>query len=135
MRRSQPIPNEQEPTAPNDTDLDNARDLVAGILEFVASDPKMLKRFLIGTSFELERAQEMAQSPLFMLSVLDTTRRNDSLLSALQEHKQICPDILELTQARLAFHVTAELTRQSADDTRVITEQSPLQLRGLAGRR
>jgi hypothetical protein len=103
--------NEQELATQSSGDLDHARDLVAMILEFVSTDDQQLSRFLKGTSFKLGDARELAESPLFMLSVLDTTVKDDVLLRALQEREQISLARIEMTQARLAFYVAAQLTR------------------------
>jgi hypothetical protein len=53
----------------------------------------------------------MAQSPLFMLSVLDTAIKDDELLQALQVHEQIGPALIEMMQARLASLVVLQLTQ------------------------
>ena len=117
----------------SDAVLAHARELVARILDFVASDGERLKRFLPMTGFNPETAQDSAQSPLFMLSVLDSAIKDEELLRSLQEHERIGPAVIELTQARLAFQVAAELTRpsdQAAEDA-AVKDRVRLQLRAL----
>jgi hypothetical protein len=109
----QPMPIELKPATEADADLDDARTLVARILEFVVTDEARLRRFLTMTSFKQENARELAESPLFMLSVLDSSIKDEALLRTLQEQEDIDPALIEMTQARLAFHVVAHMGRQT----------------------
>jgi hypothetical protein len=95
-----------------DVGLDQTRELVARILEFVASRRERLTRFLHMTSFRPEIIRETTLSPLFMLSVLDTVMKDQQLQRELQEHEQIVPVMIELAQARLGFHIASEVTQQ-----------------------
>ena len=115
-------------------DLDHAKDLVARILEFVADDQQRLRHFLTEAGFSLESAQDLAQSPAFMVSVLDTILKNEMLLAILGEREGIRVPLIELTRARLSFHLAAEMTRQSEEDAQAlaIKERVRTQLRTLS---
>jgi hypothetical protein len=52
-----------------------------------------------------------------MLSILDTAAKNPDLLAALESEVGITQALMELTEARLAFHVAAELSRQGEGRT------------------
>jgi hypothetical protein len=125
---------ERESVVLSGAELDQAREIVIKILEVVHSDPERLALFLEGTSFDLAAARELAQSPLFMLSVLDTATKDEKLLAALETDARITKPLMEMTQARLAFHVAAELTRQgeSRAQTLDVGERARQKLRELS---
>jgi hypothetical protein len=79
----------------------------------VVLDSARLRRFLKETGFRLEDADHLARSPLFMLSVLNTATKDIELAQGLEAYDQISPELIALTQASLAFHVTVEVARQS----------------------
>jgi hypothetical protein len=112
MRWFYPMSGERASVVLSDAELDQARELVIGVLDIVLADPGRLKDFLKDTAFDPEAAHTLAKQPTFMLSVLDTAARNEELLAALEREAGIAQAFIELTQARLAFHVAAELGRQ-----------------------
>lgn len=113
----------------SDPGLDQVRDMVARILEFVVADGTRLEPFLKLTSFRPEAIRETASSPLFMLSVLDSVTKDDWLMDTLAEREGITPVIVELARARLAFHVVAEMTPPGAEETPEASARVQRQLR------
>jgi hypothetical protein len=99
----------------SDAELDRARELVIGILDLVLADPGRFRVFLKEMTFDHEAAHALTEQPHFMLSVLDTAARSEDLLAALESDAGITRALMELTGARLAFHVAAELSRQGED--------------------
>jgi hypothetical protein len=92
--------------------LDQAERLVVTVLNFIASDSSRLAHFLSITGFPLETLQEVEQSSVFMLSVLNSVAKDEELLRALQEKEHIGADEIELARARMAFQVVAEASGQ-----------------------
>ncbi len=120
------MPRELE-TSQSDMGPDHARELVARILEFVASEPERLARFVRTSSFQPETAEQAARSPLFMLSVLDSVMKDALLLDALHRQERIGPALIELTRARLAFHIAAEVTRRSEGEAEISAVRARVQ--------
>lgn len=121
---------------PSDLGLEQAKGLAARILDFIASDRSRLRRFLQLTGFHPDAFRESAQSPLFILTVLNTVADDQQLLRALEEHEQITPDMIEMTRARLAFQVSVEAIQQGRSDQQAVTvkEKVQHQLRALLRR-
>ncbi len=111
MRWFCPMSSGRESVVLSDQELDQARDIVIRILDLAGADPGRLASFLDQVPFDLAEAHELARQPLFMLSVLEAATRDGELLTALESDARITRSLIELTQARLAFHVAAGLTR------------------------
>ncbi len=101
----------------SDAELDQARELVIAILDLALADPGKSKAFLKETAFDPSTTLTLTKQPEFMLSVLDTAATNEELLGVLESSAGITQALIELTRARLAFHVAAELSRQRSDRT------------------
>ncbi len=114
MRWLNTVSNEREPLELSGTELDPAKRLVERILEFAAADPKRLESLPKRASLKLDSDPRMAQALQFMLAVLDTALEDEILLQDLAAHEEISPHLVRLIQARLAFAVTADLTRAAA---------------------
>ena len=103
---------ERESVLLSDAELDQARDLVTRILEFIASDAVRGEAFAALVGRERRNAGEPARSPTDMLSILDAAVQDEGFLLDLERGIQVDRELIELTQARLSFHIAAELTRQ-----------------------
>ncbi len=117
MRWFCPMSNERGSVVLSDAELDQARELVIAILDLALADPGKSKAFLKETAFDPSTALTLTKQPEFMLSVLDTAATNEELLGVLESSVGITQALIELTRARLAFHVAAELSRQRNDRT------------------
>ena len=117
MRWFGPMSVERGSVVLSDAELDQARELVIGILDLVLAEPGRFTDSLKEMTFDPEAAHALAKQPQFMLSVLDTAAKNEELLAALENDAGITQAFLELTEARLAFHVAAELSRQGENLT------------------
>ncbi len=117
MRWFCPMSNERGSVVLSDAELDQARELVIAILDLALADPGKSKAFLKETAFDPSTALTLTKQPEFMLSVLDTAATNEELLGVLESSVGITQALIELTRARLAFHVAAELSRQRSDRT------------------
>lgn len=117
MRWFCPMSVERGSVVLSDAELDQARELVIGIVDFALADPGRFKVLLKESAFDPEAAQALTKQPLFMLSILDTAAKNPALLAALESEVGITQALMELTEARLAFHVAAELSRQGEGRT------------------
>jgi hypothetical protein len=117
MPRSCSVSSKRESVMLSDAELDFARELVIKILALVQSDPQRFKLFLTKTSLGPQSVQDLAQSPLFMLSTLDAATQDQELVAALESDAQVTKPLIEMTQASLAFHIAAELTRQGGGRT------------------
>ncbi len=115
MRWFCPMSNERGSVVLSDAELDQARELVIAILDLALADPGKSKAFLKETAFDPSTALTLTKQPEFMLSVLDTAATNEELLGVLESSVGITQALIELTRARLAFHVAAELSRQRSD--------------------
>jgi hypothetical protein len=91
-----------------DMGLDHAREMVARILEFIASNEERLKRFLQLPDFRPKAFRETARSPLSMLSILGFIVKDEQLLRELAENEKIEIALIELARARLSFEVAAK---------------------------
>lgn len=117
MRWFRPMSVERGSVELSDAELDQARELVIGILDLVLADPGRFEVLLKETAFDREAGQALTKQPSFMLSVLDMAAKNEDLLAALESDAGITQAFIELTEARLAFHVAAELSRQGENRT------------------
>ncbi len=115
MRWFCPMSAEQGSVVLSDAELEQARELVVRILDLVLADPERFRVFFQEMSLDLEPAHALARQPEFMLSVLETAAKNENLLAALERDAGITQALMEFTQARLAFHLAAELSRQGED--------------------
>jgi uncharacterized protein DUF3572 len=113
MPRLCSMSSDRESVVLSEAELDHTEELVLKILELVHSTPGRLEVFLKQTGFDARALRELAQSPLFMLSALEAVTQDVSLLAELETNAQITRPLIEMTQASLAFHIAAELTRQS----------------------
>jgi hypothetical protein len=77
---------------------------------------------------------------LFMLAVLEAAAKDQHLLSALERDEQITPVMIEMSQARLAFELSAEAAGQSPQESDIsavelkVKDQLRLLVRTLRGR-
>ena len=126
--------NKQEPAEQPDPGLNHAREFVARILEFVASNATSLSRFQLEFDFKLGNAAELSRSPLFMLAVLHTVSKDEELLRGLWTHEHIGRTLIELTQARIVFQIAADLLRpnQQTCGAASVSQQTLMQTRVLS---
>lgn len=113
--------------------MEHARELVTKILDFILSNEGRLARFLDLGGYQPEALRETVQSPLFMLSALDTVAKDQPLSSALKEQEKVTPAMVEMARARLAFQISVEVAQQGRDEqeANAIREEVEQQMRVL----
>lgn len=122
------MPSRSSPSVPPKPIPKPAQELVARIVDCLNSDEPTLTRFLQATGLQPKTMRESAQSPLFMLSTLESVAKDEQLLCAFGELEQITPEMIELARTALALEIAIQTTKPSDAEASAINAKVQEQL-------
>ena len=94
------------------TSVQDAKDLAADVLTFLARDPERLARFFILTGLRADTIRAASRAPWFTTSVLDYVLADETLLLGFASAARIKPE--ELAQVRRNLSDAPEPRRPQA---------------------